>query len=94
MSKHKAVEYKDKCWYVYNGIGDPYLASSYRRITVRPRGDTGNHISAIYSSNTGNSTTTALSTNIKQYIANALASGLSQPPVFKPHHKCFVYLKD
>lgn len=96
MSKKKEPSvYTDRCWYVYNGIGDPFVATNYRRVSTKPQGRIGGHeILAIYTTLNGNNPKSPLSSNITQYIANALVSGLPQPPIYKPHHKSFVYLKD
>jgi hypothetical protein len=92
MSKWKS--YQNKAWYVYDGSGDIYHAASYRRITNKPNSVTGKYINVIYASSGNISPTSPLSVNIQQYIADALSSGLAQPPKFKKHVKYFVYLKD
>jgi len=92
MSKWK--NYKNKAWYVYDGSGDIYHAASYRRITHKPNSDRGKYICAVYASSGGLIPTSPLSANVQQYIADALASGLAQPPKLKKHIKYFVYLKD
>ena len=89
----KKVKYENKCWYTYNGIGDPYQASSYRKVECKPSGLLGSKICAIYA--TGSFTPIApLSTNIQQYIATALVTSSAQPPLLKKRSRYFVYLKN
>lgn len=92
MGKWK--KYENKGWYCYNGVGDPYHASSYRRVNSKPSGETGKYICAIYA-DCGHITPQApLSSNIQQYIAEAMVSGGSQPPHPRVREKCFVYVRD
>lgn len=91
MSKWK--NYKNKAWYVYDGIGDPYHASSYRKVTQKPLFESGKYLCAIYTESGDIIPSSPLSANIQQYIANALVTGISQPPHYKKHTKAFVYLK-
>ena len=90
MSKKR---YKDKGWFSYNGVGDPYHAASYRRINDKPSGERGARLNAIYA--LGHLTPISpLSPNIHEYIANALVSSLAQPPLIGKKAKYFVYMKD
>jgi len=86
-----------KCWYAYNTANkctnDPFLASSYRRLSVKPTCLDGWSICAILANGCGTLPTSPLSNNIQLYIANGLATGLAQPqlPIFA---KLYVYLRD
>ena len=89
MSKKK---YIDKCWYCYNGVGDPFQASSYRKISYKPGGQVGTNINAIYA--TGDYTPISpLSTNIQLYVSLALVTGMSQPPHIDKKSKYFVFMR-
>lgn len=78
-------------WYGYTGIGDPFIASSYRLITVGPNCTSGTcKICAIYLNDTS-TVPSYIDSNVLLYIGNALASQFSQPPGVA---KRFVYLKN
>ncbi|MBB5637826.1 hypothetical protein HDF26_000845 [Pedobacter cryoconitis] len=91
MSKRR--DYKNKAWYAYDGIGDPYHAASYRKITQKLKCENGKHICAIFAGHGDINPFSPLSANIQQYIANGLVSGLAQPPHYKKHSQYYVYLK-
>ena len=73
-------------WYAYNGIGDPYLPSSYNIILSRPPQPppkptcvNGTRVCAIYTPLGGINPTTPLSSNIRLYIANFFLTTVAQP---------------
>lgn len=69
-------------WYVYDGIGNPLLSSSYNALITKPICSTGCRICAIYV--VGAATPAApLSTNIKNYIIN-FSMGSASPQPFEP----------
>lgn len=76
-------------WYAYDGLGDPYNVSSYRRVTVKPTCTSGVDICSVYL--LGETSTTPLSpftTAILNYITAALATQVPQPhdgPTLKPY---------
>jgi len=82
-------------WYSYLGAGkDPLVPASYRRITTRPQCVCGPHLCAIYlQGETGVTPSTALSTNMLNYISNALTIGGPAPTLPGGALKIFVYMK-
>jgi hypothetical protein len=82
--------YQNRCWYAYIS-GNPLLASSYSKATMKPECFTGCCICAIYVPACG-TVPMALSGNMRQYVTNALITCRSQPPV-PPSCKYFVYMK-
>ncbi|MET4142841.1 hypothetical protein ABIB30_005254 [Pedobacter sp. UYP1] len=67
-----------KAWYVYDGMGSPFLISSYNFIGNKPTCVNGCKVCAIYAPN-GGPTPSVLSNNIRLYIINLMASPISQP---------------
>ncbi|MCX2483394.1 hypothetical protein [Pedobacter sp. MR2016-24] len=88
------TSYENKAWYVYNGIGDPYHPTSYRRVNSKPKCEQGKRICAIYTGSGDIFPDSPLSGNITQYIAEAMVTNSTQPPCIKKRTKIFVYLKD
>ena len=80
-----------RCWYAYNGVGDPFLISSYFLATVKPSCINGCKICAIYAPNCG-PTPSVLSTNMRTYIANIIISCIAQPNTLP--YKKYVYGKN
>lgn len=80
-------------WYAYNGTGDPYSATNYRKITIKPAFSKGSKVSAIFARQGGDNPQ-PLSGNLHQYISNALFSAEPQPPLTEPGNKYYVYVKD
>jgi hypothetical protein len=76
-------------WYIYTGVGDPTLSTSYRLSTIKPTcTGTGGQICAIYLNETD---PVPPSINpVITYIANALGALSSQPTGAV---KRFVYVK-
>lgn len=66
-----------KSWYVFLG-GDPYAPVSYRLVPDKPWCTNGRNLCAIYANGTGLQPTT-LSEKMRDVIAVALATGVSQP---------------
>ncbi|SHG10488.1 hypothetical protein [Pedobacter caeni] len=66
-------------WYIYNGIGDPFIPSSYVKTTITPTCTNGCIICAIDLVDTTTVPTTAFNQNRIDYIANAYASSAEQP---------------
>jgi hypothetical protein len=81
-----------RVWYSYDGTGDPTLASNYLPVTVTPGCENGTQVCAIYAFNGGTNPTAPLSANLRRYIANALATNLSQPQI-PVNAKKYVYMK-
>ncbi|CAM4422834.1 hypothetical protein SAMN06265348_1185 [Pedobacter westerhofensis] len=89
-----------KAWYVYNGSTNAdaqYSAGNYRILSPdnKPACVNGTQICAIYANFTGTSPTLnpdILSLNIKQYIANGLATLVAQPQI-PTDAKRHIYLK-
>jgi len=80
-----------KTWYFLMG-GDPFALENYYAVPGH-NCLCGNIICSIYLDNSGTHPTQPLSTNIKQYITDALATGQLQPA--KPYNaKKYVYLRD
>jgi len=65
-------------WYVYDGMGSPFLISSYNLSPIKPTCLIGCRVCAIYAPS-GAGSPAALSTNIRSYIINMLASPVPQP---------------
>lgn len=82
-----------RCWYAYDGIGDPFLASSYIIITVKPGCINGCTVCAIYVPACDVNPSSPLSQNMMVYIANLLATCIAQPSL-PPGAKKYVYGKD
>jgi hypothetical protein len=78
-------------WYAYDGRGDINLASSYFRTSVKPTCFDGLRLCAI---NVEDATPNPvnLSTNVRQYIFNALVTSRAQPDIFNARK--YVYLKN
>ena len=81
-----------RCWYAYDGTGDPTLSSNFILATTPPSCENGTMVCAIYSPNCGVNPVAPLSANIRRYIANAIATQVSQPQ-FPASSKKYVYLK-
>ena len=68
-----------RCWYAYNGIGDPLLIASYTLITIgKPVCISGSFVCAIYAPACGPNPS-VLSTRIKSYIGFLLSTLVPQP---------------
>jgi len=67
-----------RCWYAYNGVGDPLLISSYSLVGIKPGCINGSRVCAIYTPNCG-PTPALLSANIRNYIADLLITLVAQP---------------
>lgn len=67
-----------RSWYAYDGMGSPFLSSSYNLTFIKPACLNGCKVCAIYATGTGPSPTT-LSTNIRAYIINMMTSTVAQP---------------
>ena len=67
-----------RSWYVYNGIGDPLLISSYYLLGIKPNCINGSRVCAIYAYN-GGPNPTVLSARLRTYIANIQLSPVAQP---------------
>lgn len=78
-----------RAWYAYNGVGDPFLISSYYFATVKPNCLNGYRGCAIYVPNGGPSPA-LLSANIRNYIANLAITFIPQPQG-SPEVKFYVY---
>ncbi len=71
-----------KYWYAHIH-GNPFDASSYFRLSIQPEFNIGNHIAAVYAK--GNEhRPDDFSNKLKTLIADALASGVSQPHPSEP----------
>lgn len=83
-------------WYSYLGAGkDPLIPSSYRRVTTQPQCVCGTNICAIYLQGVTATTPSApLSTNMLNYISDALVTGNPQPTLPGGGIKLFVYLRN
>lgn len=77
-------------WYAYDGRGDINIPSSYFRVNVRPTCFDGLAICAIYVED-GTPHPKKISSNVRQYIFNALVTSRAQPD--GPGLKQYVYLK-
>ncbi|MBB5621561.1 hypothetical protein HDE69_002622 [Pedobacter cryoconitis] len=80
-----------RCWYAYNGVGDIIVLASYNLAVVKPSCINGPRICAIYAPNCG-PVPSILSTNMRNYIANAEILLVSQPDS-TPGIKKYVYCK-
>jgi len=78
-------------WYAYNGVGDPTVASSYRKINGLPGCAGGAEVCAIYTTG-GNFPTSPLTGNILSYIASGQAQLVAQPQS-PAGSKLFVYMR-
>lgn len=77
-------------WYAYDGRGDINISSSYFRTSVKPSCTDGLELCAIYVSD-GAPNPTNISSNVRQYIFNALVTSRAQPD--DARYKKYVYLK-
>ena len=68
-----------RCWYSYNGFGDPLLCSSYNRSFFIPGCRNGPVVCAIYAPGCGPDPTCPLSRNIRIYIANLQLTWQPEP---------------
>lgn len=79
-------------WYGYSGWGDPFLATNYRLIHIKPTCTVGEEICAIYlNSNTVIPGQFNGSDGMVTYIAHALITQSPQPTGIGV--KAFVYLR-
>ncbi|SHG10531.1 hypothetical protein [Pedobacter caeni] len=76
-------------WYAYNGIGDPFIPSSYVKTTTNPTCTTGPFVCAIDLVDSTTIPTTAFNYNRLDYIANGLATLTPQPT----GSQIYLYLK-
>lgn len=67
-----------RSWYVYDGMGSPFLNSSYNLTFIKPACINGCKVCAIYAAGTGPAPTT-ISGNIRTYIINMMTSTVAQP---------------
>lgn len=82
-----------RCWYAYNGFGDPFLASSYFLMSTKPGCINGCTVCAIYTPACDINPSSPLSQNMLTYIANLLATCIAQPQDSNRFKK-YVYGKD
>lgn len=80
-----------RSWYVYDGMGSPFLASSYNFTFIKPTCFHGCRVCAIYAAGVG-SIPTSISNNIRAYIINMMMSPVAQP-VEPPGVKIYLYGK-
>lgn len=90
MDEYKSTDNRN--WYAYDGIGNPFMHTSYYRITVKPTVVRGEKLGAILGINDCHCPS-LLSENLRQYIADALFSGQAQPNAAGPDNRYFVYMK-
>ncbi|SHG10582.1 hypothetical protein [Pedobacter caeni] len=76
-------------WYAYNGVGDPFIPSSYVKTTTNPTCLGGSSVCAIDLVDSTTIPTTAFNQNRLDYIANGLATLTAQPA----GSTIFLYLK-
>ena len=76
-------------WYSYNGVGDPFLTTSYNQSLVKPTCINGPRICAIYSPGATNPTS-PLSTRLRTYISNIFVALTAQP---ESNVKKYVYAR-
>ncbi|MBB5637832.1 hypothetical protein HDE68_003757 [Pedobacter cryoconitis] len=81
-----------RVWYSYIGSGSPFLAANYFRAAVKPGCINGSNICAIYAYNGDINPQAPFSTNLNNYISNALLTNLPQPQD-SGNAKRYVYLK-
>ena len=80
-----------RCWYSYNGIGDPLLCTSYfLSFVTPPTCVNGPVVCAIYARGCGSTPTCPLSYRIRMYIANLQLALIAQPDT-SPAIKKYVY---
>jgi len=81
-----------RSWYTFIGGDDPTDASNYYKLTVKHNCLCGDQICAVYATGSGTNPESSFSSNIQQYIRDALSSGQIQPeiPFIAKKH---VYLK-
>ena len=70
-----------RAWYAYDGVGDPYVFSSYSLTTVNIGCVNGNDPCAIYVYNGDIDPVQPFSVNIQHYISNLLITGIAQPQI-------------
>jgi hypothetical protein len=80
-----------RAWYAYDGIGDPYLLSSYSLVTANIGCQQGSTPCAVYIDNADLDPKKSFSINIKHYISNLLVTGVGQPQIGS---KKYVYGRD
>jgi len=84
-----------KYWYAYNGTGDPFEATSYKKLhpPVKPSCTSGAEICAIAAEGYPNTLTpnNPLSTSLRQYIAQALTDKNTPQPQMG---KIYVYMRE
>lgn len=61
-------------WYAYNGIGDPFLSSSYNIVFIKPGCINGFNSCAIYAYGPP-----FLSSRMRNYIGYLMIEGVAQP---------------
>lgn len=81
-----------RTWYVYNGIGDPLVPASYISTFSKPSCASGCSLCAIYATGTGINPS-VLSSNIRGYIGDVLATQISQPGGINTGIKKYAYGK-
>ena len=79
-----------RCWYSYNGVGDPLLPTNYNQSAVKPSCISGAVTCAIYAPGCGPNPSSPLSSRMRTYIAN-LQLGLIPQPSYPPGAKKYVY---
>lgn len=67
-----------RAWYVYDGMGNPFLNSSYILAPKKPTCLSGCKLCAIYEFN-GGSSPSLLSGNIRNYIISLIMTPIAQP---------------
>ena len=67
-----------RSWYVYNGMGDPLLISSYNLSSRKPPCINGCKVCAIYAYNGGPSPS-VISGRLRLYIIDMMMSPIAQP---------------
>ncbi|MBB5620643.1 hypothetical protein HDE69_001692 [Pedobacter cryoconitis] len=80
-----------RAWYAYDGMGSPFLTSSYNLSVIKPTCINGCKVCAIYELN-GGSTPQLLSANIRNYIIFMMISSVAQPS--DPGAKIYLYSKN
>ena len=79
-----------RCWYAYNGIGDPLLPSSYNLSLAKPICLNGSIVCAIYAPGCGLSPS-LLSASMRKYVKDGQLQLVAQP--FSPFGaKKYVYM--
>lgn len=67
-----------RSWYAYDGMGNPFLTSSYNFTFIKPVCLHGCKICAIYATGTGVAPS-LISGNLRSYIINMMVFPIAQP---------------